>query len=141
MESDDGGLGARTGLPQMNPMTLPRKESGHPVVHSRGGECRPPVGNANQGPHHLHLMRAPRHSHQLSSQPHQNLPEGRSPTAPITWENILQPLLSKHSLSLSNSPLEAAHHVTEGHGDVIFDMIAQHLGRADSSGCQISRKQ
>lgn len=71
--------GWRSGVPELGCHkkpndSVPRKEQGHHAAPVRDGECRPPVGNAYQGPHCLQLMRGPRHSHGLSGQPHHDLP-------------------------------------------------------------------
>ena len=46
-------------LPQTTPTTLPKKESGCPVVLLRNSEYQLPVGNAYQGPQCLQFMRGP----------------------------------------------------------------------------------
>lgn len=51
---DDGGLECRRwAASNKSNDSIPRKESGHHAVPIRDGDCRPPVGNAYQGPHCL----------------------------------------------------------------------------------------
>ena len=102
-------------LPQTTPTTLPKKESGCPVVLLRNSEYQLPVGNAYQGPQCLQFMRGPMQHQWAFKSASLVLPRRQS--SPISWheKNILQSPLTKYLLFLPNSSLEAVCHIHQGH--------------------------
>lgn len=107
---------------------MPRKESDHHAVPTRDGECKPPVGNAYQGP----TVNSLQEDQGIAMSFQAKLPTisqetGFSPSYDMKKYSATS--LNKTLTSSTEESLEAAHNINQGHQQCHIWYNCPELGR------------